>query len=107
VDDPTGAVGLGSDNETTQRDLADAREEIVAVNEVLAAMVRSASDLDPVLDTILGSRTIMGAPMVRGGDVIGVLQVWRTEVREFDERAITSLTSFAAAADSERSSRSQ
>jgi signal transduction histidine kinase/ActR/RegA family two-component response regulator len=179
VDDPTGAVGLGSDNEMTQRDLADAREEIVAVNEVLAAMGRSASDLDPVLDTILGSarrlsradgalvhlrtgpvfelarssglpdgfvehmkdhpivrdrdsltgrvaldrhamqirdvladpdyglqdaqrlggyRTIMGAPMVLGGDVIGVLQVWRTEVREFDERAITSLTSFAAAA---------
>jgi hypothetical protein len=29
------------------------------------------------------------------------------EVREFDERAITSLTSFAAAADLERFSRSQ
>jgi signal transduction histidine kinase/ActR/RegA family two-component response regulator len=179
VDDPTGAVGLGSDNETTQRDLADAREEIVAVNEVLAAMVRSASDLDPVLDTILesarrlsradgalvhlrtgpvfelarssglperfvehtkkhpialdrdsltgrvalgrtamqirdvladpdygrqddqrlgGYRTIMGAPMLLEGDVIGVLQVWRSEVREFDERAISSLTSFAVAA---------
>jgi signal transduction histidine kinase/ActR/RegA family two-component response regulator len=179
VDDPQVAVDLASDNQALRRDLADAREEIVAVNEVLAAMVRSASDLDPVLDTIVesalrlsradgalvhlrsgpvfrlarssglperfvehmqdrpivrdrnsvtgrvalgrravqirdvladpdyglqdaqrlgGYRTIMGAPMLLEGDVIGVLQVWRTEVREFDERAITSLTSFAAAA---------
>ncbi len=179
VDDPQVAVDLASDNPTLRRDLADAREEIVAVNEVLAAMVRSASDLDPVLDTILesarrlsradgalvhlrtgpvfelarssglperfvehtkahpiardrdsltgrvalgrtamqirdvladpdygrrvdqrlgGYRTIMGAPMLLEGDVIGVLQVWRTEVREFDERAIHSLTSFAVAA---------
>ena len=41
--------------EKLRRDLADAREEIVATNEVLTAMGRSASDLDLVLGTIVDS----------------------------------------------------
>ena len=38
-----------------RRDLVDAREEIVATNEVLTAMGRSAADLDLVLGTIVES----------------------------------------------------
>ena len=45
-----------------------------------------------------GFRTIMGAPMLLDDDVIGVLAVWRTEVREFDDREVALLTAFAAAA---------
>jgi signal transduction histidine kinase/ActR/RegA family two-component response regulator len=41
--------------ERLRRDLVDAREEIVATNEVLTAMGRSASDLDLVLGTIVDS----------------------------------------------------
>ena len=40
----------------------------------------------------------MGAPMLLDDDVIGVLSVWRTEVDPFEDRAITLLTAFAAAA---------
>ena len=40
----------------------------------------------------------MGAPMLLDDDVIGVLTVWRTEVDPFEDRAITLLTAFAAAA---------
>jgi len=181
VNEPRVEVDLASENEVLRRDLADAREEIVATNEVLAAMGRSASDLDLGLDTIVesarrlsrsdaaflyqltergvfrlarttgqlpndvvhyleespppndrsshcgrvalerramqirdvladpdygrteaqrlaGYRTLMGAPMLLEGDVVGGLQVWRTEVSEFDERAMALLTSFAAAA---------
>ena len=179
VDDHSVGVDLASENDLLRRDLADAREEIVAANEVLAAMGRSASDLEVVLDTIVenarrlsradgaavwirsdhvfriarslgtsrrfvehmddhpilldrnsligrialdrramqirdvladpgyglpeaqragGYRTVMGAPMLLEGDVVGVVWVQRMEVREFDQRAIASLTSFAAAA---------
>ena len=168
-----------SDVEALRRDLADARDEIFATNEVLAAMGRSASDLNLVLGTIVesarrlsgadgallhlrdgdvfrlarssgspddfvehmkahpilrdndsltgriahvrltlqikdvladpaygrhdaqrigGYRTVLGAPMLLDDDVIGVLQVSRTEVNEFDDRAVALLTSFAAAA---------
>ncbi len=47
---------------------------------------------------IEGFRTTMGAPMLLDDDVIGVLLVWRTEVDPFEDRAITLLTAFAAAA---------
>jgi signal transduction histidine kinase/ActR/RegA family two-component response regulator len=40
----------------------------------------------------------MGAPMLLDDDVVGVLSVWRTEVDPFEDRAITQLTAFAAAA---------
>ena len=53
VNEPRVEVDLASENEVLRRDLADAREEIVATNEVLAAMGRSAADLDLVLDTIV------------------------------------------------------
>ena len=48
-------LGGVSEIERLRRDLADAREEIVATNEVLTAMGRSASDLDLVLGTIVDS----------------------------------------------------
>jgi signal transduction histidine kinase/ActR/RegA family two-component response regulator len=44
-----------SEIERLRRDLVDAREQIVATDEVLAAMGRSASDLDLVLGTIVAS----------------------------------------------------
>ena len=51
-----------SDVEGLRRDLADARDEIFATNEVLAAMGRSASDLNLVLGTIVESaRRLSGA----------------------------------------------
>ena len=52
--------------ERLQRDLADAREQILATNEVLTAMGRSASDLDLVLGTIVDSaRRLCGADGVQ------------------------------------------
>ncbi len=42
-----------------------------------------------------GFRTIMGAPMLIGDDVVGVLSVWRTEVEPFDARIASVLGTFA------------
>ena len=50
-----GRLVEGSAVEQLRRDLPDAREEIVATNEVLTAMGRSASDLDLVFGTIVDS----------------------------------------------------
>ncbi len=50
-----GSVVDASEIEQLRRDLVDAREQIVATNEVLTAMGRSASDLDLVLGTIVDS----------------------------------------------------
>ncbi len=42
-----------------------------------------------------GFRTIMGAPMLIGDDVVGVLSVWRTEVEPFAPRIASVLGTFA------------
>ena len=50
-----GSVVDASEIERLRRDLVDAREQIVATDDVLTAMGRSASDLDLVLGTIVDS----------------------------------------------------
>ncbi len=79
-DSLTGRVGL--DRRTTQ------------IPDVLADPSYRRQDAQ----RIAGYRTIIGAPMLFGEDVVGVLSVFRTEVEPFDERATALLTSFAAEA---------
>jgi class 3 adenylate cyclase len=47
---------------------------------------------------LAGFRTIIGAPMIVAGAVVGVLVVWRTEVAPFSQWEADMLTSFAAQA---------
>ena len=42
-----------------------------------------------------GYRTMMGAPMVVGDQVVGALNVWRTQVAPFDDAAEELLSTFA------------
>ena len=42
-----------------------------------------------------GYRTLLGMPMLKGSDVVGVIVVWRQEVRAFTERQIELLATFA------------
>ncbi len=44
---------------------------------------------------VVGFRTLLAAPLLRDGEPIGVLAVWRTEVRAFDASEINLLTTFA------------
>ena len=74
MDGSRNGVDLASENEVLRRDLADARAEISAANEVLATMGRSVSDLDRVLDTIVEnarrlSRADSALVQLRSGDV--------------------------------------
>ena len=43
-----------------------------------------------------GYRTMLGAPMLVGDGVVGVLILWRLEVDPFDEQTIELVTTFAA-----------
>ncbi|MGO4598270.1 response regulator [Terrabacter sp. 2RAF25] len=45
-----------------------------------------------------GYRSIMGAPMIVGDQVVGSLNVWRNEVAPFDDSDTTLLTTFAGQA---------
>jgi len=42
-----------------------------------------------------GFRTILGVPMLRGGVLLGVITVWRTEVRPFTDKQLELVTTFA------------
>jgi GAF domain-containing protein len=42
-----------------------------------------------------GYRTMVGVPMLKGGEVVGVIVVWRQEVRAFGDKQIELLTTFA------------
>jgi signal transduction histidine kinase/ActR/RegA family two-component response regulator len=43
-----------------------------------------------------GFRTVIAAPLLLDDDLVGVLNLWRTQVQPFDERETTLLTAFAA-----------
>jgi len=45
---------------------------------------------------VAGFRTVVAAPLLLDDDLVGVLNLWRSEVRPFDERETTLLSAFAA-----------
>jgi signal transduction histidine kinase/ActR/RegA family two-component response regulator len=50
------------------------------------------------LQRIGGYRTTMGAPMILDDEVVGTLNLWRTEVNPFDEREMALVAAFAGQA---------
>jgi signal transduction histidine kinase/ActR/RegA family two-component response regulator len=50
------------------------------------------------LQEIAGFRTTMGAPMIVDDEVVGALNLWRNEVRPFDQREMAIVTAFAGQA---------
>jgi class 3 adenylate cyclase/putative methionine-R-sulfoxide reductase with GAF domain len=49
----------------------------------------------PEAQAAYGFRTILGVPLLRDGEVAGVMSVWRRDVRPFSEREIAIVATFA------------
>jgi GAF domain-containing protein len=47
---------------------------------------------------VAGARSAVGVPMLRDGELVGAIVIYRTELRPFEEKQIGLLTSFAAQA---------
>jgi signal transduction histidine kinase/DNA-binding response OmpR family regulator len=76
------------------------RTALGRVVEQIADVLADAEYARPEAQRLAGFRTIIGAPMLAGDDLVGVLSVWRTEVEPFDEMEASVLASFAAQAAS-------
>ena len=64
---------------------------MVQIPDVLADADYEESDFQK----LSGFRTMLGVPMLREGDLIGAIILWRTQVRPFTDKQIELVTTFA------------
>jgi GAF domain-containing protein len=85
---PSPGIGLGQIANTKQ---------VYQVDDVRAAPT-SGDKLRIATIELAGARTLIGVPMLKDGEVIGVLAIYRQEVRRFTDKEIELVKNFAAQA---------
>jgi signal transduction histidine kinase len=80
------------------RDLARVLYRVPVTKQIVHVADIAAENPDEPIATIAGARTLLIVPMLKENKLIGVIAVYRQEVRPFGEKQIDLLTNFAAQA---------
>src|SRR5919198_1318690 len=80
------------------RDLARVLYRIVDTKQVAPLADTAAKNPDEPIATIAGARTLLIVPMLKDEELVGVIAVYRQEVRPFNDKQVELMRSFAAQA---------
>ena len=96
---PTAYAELWNREPVIHRGPGTIPDEVVRTKQIVhVADLALNQDRVPALAKLAGARTIIGVPLIRDDDVIGVIGIYRQEVQPFSEKQIELVTNFAAQA---------
>jgi GAF domain-containing protein len=75
-----------------------ATKRAIQIADVLADPAYQQDEQRRRFVTLTGARTIVSVPMLKDGDLVGVINVYRAEVRPFTDKQMELLTNFATQA---------
>jgi GAF domain-containing protein len=73
-------------------------ERLLRTKKVIHTIDQAAEKIQAPSAKLAGSRSHIAVPMLKDGDVVGALTIYRTEVRPFTEKQIALLENFASQA---------
>jgi two-component system, NtrC family, sensor kinase len=73
-------------------------KQTVHVVDLLADSKSANSDVGRQMAVKFGVRTLLAVPMIRDGELIGAVDIYRSEVQSFTEKQVALVTNFAAQA---------
>ncbi len=73
-------------------------KQTVHVVDALADSERANSDVGRQMSVKFGVRTLLAVPMIKDGELIGAVNIYRSEVQAFTDKHVALVTNFAAQA---------
>src|SRR5262249_50170130 len=81
-----------------RRGMAPSVDHVIDTRQVSQTLDIAAEDPNEPIAKYAGARTLLAVPMLKDNEAIGVLGIYRQEVRPFTDRQIELVTNFAAQA---------